>query len=90
MESRWSLGWTSQAPARLPSGPQREPTALCRKGLRWHTLAVWRLWAPVPTGARPAESRLEPREMGEGPDPSLALGPAGLGRRGASPEASFL
>lgn len=27
-EPRWSLGWTSQAPTRLPSGPQREPTAL--------------------------------------------------------------
>lgn len=50
--------------------------------------------APIPAGARPEESRLEPRAMGEAPDPSPDPGPGGLGQRGRdwgdSPEATFL
>lgn len=54
-------------------GPQRELTALRRKGLRWHTQAGRRLQTRVSRadsgGSAPAESRLEPRAIREGSDP---------------------
>lgn len=89
MESRWSLGWTPQALAWLPSGPQREPTALRRKGLRWHTLAVRRLPAPVSPadwgGSAPGGIPAGAPGDGRGPRPLPGSGAGGIGSAGGQP-----
>lgn len=96
---RWSLGGPSDPRdkrAGLRSGPTaRAPLQTRQEGVKVELAAAASWWVRSTRAERSAERAgrnpdRSPERWGEGPGPLPALGPAGLGRQGASPEAGFL